>query len=230
MSHTDEIRYAIEEGKPKAVIKALEEAVKDGVDPGEILNDAMLPAMRAVGQYYRDCDGDVARILAAARAMKKGMDYMEPYLEGQYFGYLGKVILGTAGGDLHDVGKNLVGIMFRSVGFDVVDVGVDVSARRFVNAVREHPDVDIVCVSSLLTTSMPEMRHIVRALNELPNRKAFKVMVGGGPVTEEFAREIGADVYTENAVDAAEIARGFIAGQIVVQETLKNRKREKGPV
>ncbi|HIU77345.1 MAG TPA: cobalamin-dependent protein [Candidatus Pelethocola excrementipullorum] len=210
MTFMEEIRYAIEEGKPRAVEKTLQEAIKVGTEPRSILDDAMLPAMRKVGHHYRDEDGDVARILAAARAMKKGMDYLEPYLEGEYFGNLGKVILGTAGGDLHDVGKNLVGIMFRSVGFDVIDLGVDVSTRRFINAVKEHPEVDIVCVSSLLTTSMPEMRHIVHSLNELHNRKDFKVMVGGGPITKEFAIQIGADGYTENAVDAAEIARSFM--------------------
>lgn len=210
MTFMEEIRYAIEEGKPRAVIKTLEEAIKEGLEPRSILDTAMLPAMRKVGRHYRDEDDDVARILAAARAMKKGMDYLEPYLEEKYFGYLGKVILGTAGGDLHDVGKNLVGIMFRTVGFNVIDLGVDVSTRRFINAVKEHPDVDIVCVSSLLTTSMPEMRHIVQTLNELHNRKNFKVMVGGGPITESFAREIGADGYTENAVAAAEIARSFM--------------------
>lgn len=207
MDAMEEIRYAIEEGKPRTVLKILQDAVNAGMEPKRILDDAMLPAMRKVGHFYRDEDGDVARILAAARAMKKGMDFLEPYMEQDYFGYLGKVILGTAGGDLHDVGKNLVGIMFRSVGFDVVDLGVDVSPRRFVESVKENPDVDIVCISSLLTTSMPEMRRIVHTLNALHNRKDFKIMVGGGPITRGFSDEIGADEYTENAVDAAEIAR-----------------------
>ncbi len=210
MGIMDKVQDAIEEGKPKSVISALSDALDSGIDPQVILDESMLPAMCKVGHDYRDEDGDVVRILAAARAMKKGMNFLEPYLEGSYFGCLGKVILGTAGGDLHDLGKNLVAIMFRSVGFEVIDLGVDVSAGRFTRAVREHPDVNIVCVSSLLTTSMPEMKHIVHELNQLHSRENFKVMVGGGPVTEAFAKEIGADEYTEDAVDAADIARTFI--------------------
>lgn len=210
MGIMDNIRNAVEEGKPGIVTRLLSKAIDSDINPQIILKEALLPAMRKMGQEYKEEDSDVARILAAARAMKKGMDFLEPYLDGSYFGTLGKVILGTAGGDLHDLGKNLVAIMFRSVGFEVIDLGVDVSAMRFIKAVKEHPDVNIVCVSSLLTTSMPEMKHIVHELNELHNRKNFKIMVGGGPVTEAFAKKIGADGYTDNAASAAQIARKFI--------------------
>lgn len=213
MGIMDNIRNAVEEGKPGIVTRLLSKAIDSGINPQIILKEALLPAMRKMGQEYKEEDSDVARILAAARAMKKGMDFLEPYLDGSYFGTLGKVILGTAGGDLHDLGKNLVAIMFRSVGFEVIDLGVDVSAMRFIKAVKEHPDVNIVCVSSLLTTSMPEMNHIVHELNELHNRKNFKVMVGGGPVTEAFAKKIGADGYTDNAASAAQIARKFIENE-----------------
>lgn len=213
MGIMDNIRNAVEEGKPGIVTRLLSKAIDSDINPQIILKEALLPAMRKMGQEYKEEDSDVARILAAARAMKKGMDFLEPYLDGSYFGTLGKVILGTAGGDLHDLGKNLVAIMFRSVGFEVIDLGVDVSAMRFIKAVKEHPDVNIVCVSSLLTTSMPEMKHIVHELNELHNRKNFKIMVGGGPVTEAFAKKIGADGYTDNAASAAQIARKFIENE-----------------
>lgn len=213
MGIMDNIRNAVEEGKPGIVTRLLSKAIDSDINPQIILKEALLPAMRKMGQEYKEEDSDVARILAAARAMKKGMDFLEPYLDGSYFGTLGKVILGTAGGDLHDLGKNLVAIMFRSVGFEVIDLGVDVSAMRFIKAVKEHPDVNIVCVSSLLTTSMPEMKHIVHELNELHSRKNFKVMVGGGPVTEAFAKKIGADGYTDNAASAAQIARKFIENE-----------------
>lgn len=213
MGIIDQIKTAVEEGKPRIVINTLSDALDSGVKAQVLLDEAMLPAMYKVGRDYRDDDENVARILASARAMKKGMDFLEPYLEGNYFGYLGKVILGTAGGDLHDLGKNLVAIMFRSVGFEVIDLGVDVSARRFSRAVMEHPGVNIVCISSLLTTSMPEMKHIVHELNQLRNRKDFHVMIGGGPVTRVFAESIGADGYTDNAFEAAEIAKEYIQKQ-----------------
>ena len=167
------------------------------------------------------------KALACARAMKAGLERLEPYFEGGWFGDHGKAILGTAGGDLHDVGKNIVAIMFRGSGFEVVDLGVDVSARQFVQAVRENPDVKVVCISCLLTTSLPEMKHIVQALNEMSERRDFRVMVGGGPVTGEFARQIGADAYTENAMEAAEIARTFSENVQAQRRGGRKAKKEK---
>lgn len=113
-------------------------------------------------------------------------------------------------GDLHDVGKNLVGLMFESAGFEVIDLGIDVSEKKFVQAVKDHPDAAIVCISSLLTTSLGNMKSIVKALNGMEERKNFRIMVGGAPVTQEFSDEIGADAYTDNAYDAAEAAKTFV--------------------
>ena len=206
----DEIKKAVIEGKPRLAAKMVQGALNRGEDATDILNNGLLKAMHQMGADFQDNDGDIARVLACARAMKTGLEQLEPSLEKGSFGNYGKAILGTAGGDLHDVGKNIVAIMFRGSGFEVIDLGVDVSARGFVKAVQENPDVKIVCISSLLTTSLPEMRHIVQSLNELENRRAFHVMVGGGPVSEDFARQIGADAYTENAVDAAEKARSLV--------------------
>lgn len=205
----DEIQQAVIEGKPRLAAKLVQKALDRGENAPDILDNGLLSAMRRMGLNFQNDDQDIARVLACARAMKAGLERLEPYFEGGRFGDHGKTILGTAGGDLHDVGKNIVAIMFRGSGFEVVDLGVDVSARQFVQAVRENPDVKVVCISCLLTTSLPEMKHIVQALNEMSERRDFRVMVGGGPVTGEFARQIGADAYTENAMDAAEIARTF---------------------
>ena len=166
--------------------------------------------MRSAGEHYKNNESDIPKILAAARCMRMGLDVLEPYIENQDSQILGKVILGTVEGDLHDVGKNLVAIMFRSAGFQVIDLGVDVSEKQFLRAVKENPDVSIVCLSSLLTTSMGAMRQVVRALRETKDHRMLKIMVGGGSVTREFADEIGADAYSETAVEAAELAKTFL--------------------
>jgi len=144
--------------------------------------------------------------------MKYGLRVLKPRLEaeGEDSMHKGKVILGTVVGDLHDVGKNLVGLMFESAGFEVIDLGIDVSEKKFVQAVKDHPDAAIVCISSLLTTSLGNMKSIVKALNGMEERKNFRIMVGGAPVTQEFSDEIGADAYTDNAYDAAEAAKTFV--------------------
>ena len=220
MKCLDEIQEAIECGKPKDTERLIRQALEEGQEPGVILEEAMVPAMRKAGEEYRSEEGDIPRILLAARSMQKGLHILEPLLEKDPERHPGTVILGTVEGDLHDVGKNLVAIMLRSAGFEVVDLGVDVSGRMFLRAIREHPEADIVCISSLLTTSMPGMRRIVR---QLKKTRGFhmKIMVGGGSVTQEFADEIGADAYTTNAVDAVDVAKRFVQD--------KSRKKEKKP-
>ena len=123
---------------------------------------------------------------------------------------IGTVILGTVEGDLHDVGKNLVAIMFRSAGFKVIDLGVDISEKQFLRAVKQNPDVSIVCISSLLSTSIPEMEQVVKSLKRSSSKHKFKIMVGGGAVTEQLAKNMGADAYTENCIEAVEVAKTFI--------------------
>ena len=210
MSILEEIRAAVETGRPRYVEKLIQQALEADVAPSRILEEAMVPAMRSVGEYYRSNESDIPRILAAARCMRKGLDLLEPSLERQETRPMGKVILGTVEGDLHDVGKNLVAIMFRCAGFQVIDLGVDVSEKQFLRAVRENPDVSIICLSSLLTTSKNEMRQVVRSLRAAKDLPQLKIMVGGGSVTQEFADEIGADAYTRTAVDAAERAKTFV--------------------
>ena len=209
MSIIDEIRSAVENGQLKTTEALVQQALQEGTAAKNILEEALLPAMREAGERYRRSESDIPRILAAARSMRKGLDVLEPHLDRRPEG-LGKVIIGTVQGDLHDVGKNLVAVMFRCAGFQVIDLGVDVSAKQFLRAVREHPDVSIICLSALLTTSMGAMRQAVRLIKESKDLRQKVIMVGGGSVTEEFAREIGADAYTDTAVDAAELAKQLI--------------------
>ncbi len=210
MSKLEEIRDVVEAGRLRYVEDLIGQALAEGCTPSQILEQAMVPAMRSAGEHYKSNESDIPKILAAARCMRKGLDVLEPYIRNQNSHVIGKVILGTVEGDLHDVGKNLVAIMFRSAGFQVIDLGVDVSEKQFLKAVRENPDVSIVCLSSLLTTSMGAMRQVVRTLRETKETRLMKIMVGGGSVTREFAEEIGADAYSETAVEAAELAKTFL--------------------
>ena len=207
-----EIQNAVTGGKPRLAAKLTEQALESGVPATEIINNSLLVAMHQIGLDFGSNDTDIARVLACARAMKMALEVLEPEVKKSGKGYVGKAILGTAGGDLHDVGKNIVAIMFESIGCEVVDLGVDVPAERFVQAVEQNPGVRIVCVSGLLTTSMAEMGRIVRALRDIRKKHPFVIMVGGGPVTKEFAEEIGADIYTENAAEAAETASRILRG------------------
>ena len=210
MSKLEELKEVVETGRLRYVDGLVHQALAEGHTPAQILEQAMIPAMRDAGENYKHNEWDIPRILAAARCVRQGLDVLEPYMDAQSIPSIGKVILGTVEGDLHDVGKNLVAIMFRSAGFQVVDLGVDVSEKQFLKAVRENPDASIVCLSSLLTTSMGAMRHAVRTLKGEKGNPMLKIMVGGGSVTREFAEEIGADAYSETAVEAAELAKTFL--------------------
>ena len=205
-----QIAEAVEEGHPKDVEKLVQEAVQAGVSPLLILRDSLTPAIQKKKKKYKDDEIYIIKILSSARAMKYGLRALKPYLEREHSFSCGKAIIGTAEGDLHDMGKNLVALMFETAGFEVIDLGVDVSEKKFLKTVEEHPDTAVVCISSLLTTSMESMKRTVQVLNRYREKFQFKVMVGGGPVTEEFAREIGADVYTEDAYTAAAEARKLV--------------------
>ena len=212
MNYLQDISDSILDGKPKLTEQLISTALEAGVDPVSIINDALAPTMRTVGLKYKNEEIYIAKVLSAARCMKYGLAVIHRYLEetGQEYAPKGIIILGTAAGDLHDVGKNLVGLMFESAGFQVIDLGIDVTDKAFIQAVKDHPDAAVVCISSLLTTSLENMKNIVKALNRLPEREHFKIMVGGAPVTQEFARQIGADAYTDNAYDAAQVAKTYI--------------------
>lgn len=203
------IAAAMEGGQPKNVEIMVEEAVNQGIPPLSILQESLIPAMQKLGTLYKDEEVYIIKILSSARAMQHGLKVLKPYLEKEGNFYCGKAIIGTAEGDLHDMGKNLVALMFKTAGFEVIDLGVDVSVKKFVRAVEDNPDTVLVCISSLLTTSLKSTKQIVETLNKYKNRYCFKIMVGGGSITEDFASQIGADAYTLDACEAAETAKGF---------------------
>lgn len=206
----EQLRQAIEEGHAGETEELVREALKQHISAAKIVEEAMTPAMRTVGENYKSNGADIIRILASARSVRKGFELIEE--QDVQFGRknIGTVILGTVEGDLHDVGKNLVAVMFRSAGFKVIDLGVDISEKQFMKAVKENSDVSIVCISSLLSTSIPEMEQVVKSLKRSNTGHKFKIMVGGGAVTKQLAKEMGADAYTENCVEAVEVAKTFI--------------------
>lgn len=210
MSKVQEVAKAVEMGKSKIVAGLTQEALDEGASATEVLN-SMIDAMAVVGEKFKNNEIFVPEMLVAARAMKKGVEVLKPHLAAGAAGQAGKVIIGTVAGDLHDIGKNLVAMMIESAGFEVIDLGVDVATEKFLEAIAENPDVKIVALSALLTTTMPAMKETVAALNAQEYRSKIKVMVGGAPITEAFAEEIGADAYTADAASAAEKAKELAA-------------------
>lgn len=211
MSRIEEIARAVELGKARGIEKLVQSALEEGCDPTEILNVGMIDAMGTVGEKFKNNEIFVPEMLVAARAMKKGVEVLKPHLSSGAAGAAGKLIIGTVAGDLHDIGKNLVAMMLESAGFEVIDLAVDVSIDKFLQAVRENPDTKIVACSALLTTTMPSLRDTVQALNEAEFRSNIKIMVGGAPITQEFSDEIGADCYTTDAASAAQAAKALVA-------------------
>lgn len=197
-------------GKAKLVPAAVQETLNEGVEASKIL-DTMISAMDVVGENFKNGTIFVPEMLIAAKAMKKGVEVLKPHLASGAAGALGKVIIGTVAGDLHDIGKNLVAMMIESAGFEVIDLGVDVPVEKFLSAYEENPGTKIVACSALLTTTMPALQETVTALNAAPWRKDVKVMVGGAPITQEFADKIGADAYTPDAASAAKKAKELVA-------------------
>lgn len=210
MSKLEEVSVLITKGKAKLIGAAVQEALDEGCEATAVL-DTMIDAMGVVGEQFKNNEIFVPEMLVAARAMKKGVEVLKPHLSGGSASVAGKVIIGTVAGDLHDIGKNLVAMMIESAGFEVIDLGVDVPADKFVEAVRENPDVKIVGLSALLTTTMPAMKNTVEVLNAADFRGSIKVMVGGAPITQEFSDEIGADAYTADAASAAQKAKELAA-------------------
>ena len=211
MSKINEVAELVEKGKAKLVGPAVQEAIDEGDDPVAILNDGMISAMSIVGDKFKNGEIFVPEMLVAARAMKKGVEVLKPHLATGSTGALGKVIIATVSGDLHDIGKNLVSMMIESAGFEVIDLGVDVPAAKIIECYKENPDVKIIALSALLTTTMPALKETVEALNAADFRGNIKVMVGGAPITEAFAEEIGADGYSDDAASAASLAKKLAA-------------------
>ena len=211
MAGINEVYEMVVKGKAKAVEMAVSEALAFGIAPEEILNAGMIRAMDRVGIQYKAGEIFVPEMLVSARAMKKGIEILKPHLIAGTVPTAGKAVIGTVAGDLHDIGKNLVVMMLESYGFEVLDLGVDVSREKFAKAVEKNPDVNLVCCSALLTTTLQALRDTVTYLNRCAFRKNIIIMVGGAPVTQAFAEEIGADAYTEDAAGCARRARELLA-------------------
>ena len=196
----------VSRGKAKLTPAAVQEAIDAGFAPEEILNK-MISAMDVVGEKFKNGEIFVPEMLIAAKAMKKGVEVLKPLLASGAAGALGKVVIGTVAGDLHDIGKNLVAMMIESAGFEVIDLGVDVPVEKFVEAANAE-GVKIVACSALLTTTMPAMEATVSALKA--TGKDYKIMVGGAPINQEYADKLGADAYTPDAASAAKMAKALV--------------------
>lgn len=197
----DQLREHVIEGEDAETTRRVTQLLADGADPMTLLRDALVPAMDRVGQLFQDGEYFIPELLIAARAMKAGIKVLKPKLVEQGVPAMGTVVLGTVSGDRHDIGKNLVGMILEGAGFDVVDLGVDVPADAFITAIREHAPL-AVGMSSLLTVTMTHMAQIISAIETAGLRDATKILVGGAPVTQAYADEIGADFFGEDPMAA----------------------------
>jgi len=205
----EEIKDVIANGKLNMVTEVVSEALEKGVKSDDIL-DSMITAMDEVGEKFQNNDIYVPEMLTAAKTMEKGVTILKPKFISKTDPKSGKVIIGSVSGDLHDIGKNLVSIMMQASGLEVIDLGIDVPAEEFVKALKDNPDCKIVALSALLTYTLESMREIVEVIRKTKRGKEVTIMVGGAPVTRSFAKEIGADIYTEDAVGAAKAAKEIL--------------------
>lgn len=210
MDQLEELYKAIVAGDMSKAIAMTQTAVEQNVEPTLIINDYMSKGMETIGRQFEAGEVFVPELLMAARAMKGALDILKPLMaKSERASSLGKVLIGTVKGDLHDIGKNLVASMLEGCGFEVVNLGTDVSSEKFVNAIKEH-HANIVCLSALLTTTMPYMQEVITAIDKAGLRQEVKIMVGGAPVNEQFADAIGADGFSSNANAAVGLARHLV--------------------
>ncbi len=199
----------LQKGDHEKVFELTRQAIDEGVPPGDILDSGLIAGMNIIGEQFKKHEIFLPDVLLAAKAMYAGMDQLKPLLIEEGIPSLGRVAIGTVRGDLHDIGKNLVGIMLKGAGFEVVDLGKDVSVDRFVTAVEEE-GVRVIGMSALLTTTMPVMSQVVDLLRKKGLDGSVRTIVGGAPVTEEFARDIGADAYAYDAANAVDRVKELI--------------------
>lgn len=207
-----EICTAVEQGKGKKVKELVNQAVEDGISVKTILDEGLIQAMSNIGEKFRLNQVYVPEMLVAARAMGMGLAIIEPILTSTGVKPKGKVVIGTVKGDLHDIGKNLVAMMMKGMGAIVYDLGVDVSDQKYVEKAEE-VGANIICLSALLTTTMPAMEDVIKEFKRAGVREKYYIMVGGAPVSQNFADQIGADAYTSNASDAADVARKYLSSK-----------------
>jgi 5-methyltetrahydrofolate--homocysteine methyltransferase len=205
----EQISTAVIEGNLDDIVDLTEDALDEGLSAQEILDNGLMAGMDYVGVEFKAGNMFVPEVLRSAKTMQSSMDILKPLLAEAGAKMVGKVLLGTVKGDLHDIGKNLVGMMCEGAGFEVEDLGKDVAPEAFVEAVKEH-EPDVVGMSALLTTTMRTMEHTVKALEEAGLRDKVKIMIGGAPVTQTFSDQIGADGYASNAASAADLAKSFV--------------------
>ena len=210
MADLESLYEAILKGKLDVAKAVTTEAIAENVDPQLIINEYMSRAMEDIGKRFEEGKAFVPELLMAARAMKGALDLLKPLMKGAASHRLGKVVIGTVKGDLHDIGKNLVASMLEGCGFEVINLGTDISSEKFITAIKEN-QAQILCLSALLTTTMNYMQEVIDALENTGIRQEVKVMIGGAPVSESFARQIGADGYSDNANAAVTLAKSLLS-------------------
>ncbi len=208
MDVLQQINESLQRGEDQKVAELTRQAIDDGVSPKQILNEGLLAGMDVVGRKFGAHEIFLPEVLLSARAMNVGMDLIKPLLIAGDVPSLGKVVIGTVKGDLHDIGKNLVGIMLKGAGFEVIDLGADVAAERFVET-AEAEGASVVGLSALLTTTMTGMKNVVELVRSKGLQNKVKIVVGGAPVSEQFARDIGADAYGYDASNAVDIVKSL---------------------
>ena len=209
MSLIEDISTYLQKGRSKNVKNLVQQALDEGMDPKVILNEGLLSGMSIIGEKFKRDEVFVPEVLVAARALNAGLTILEPKLIEVGNEPVGRVVIGTVKGDLHDIGKNLVAMMLKGAGFDVTDLGVDVDTETFIDRAEE-VGADIICMSALLTTTMPNMKNTIDLLEERGLRSKYIVMIGGAPVTQAFADQIGADYYTTDAASCADTAKAAV--------------------
>ena len=200
---------AILNGNVKSAVALTKQAIAENCDPAEIINGTMIPAMGEVGRLFEEEEYFVPEMLLSARAMKGALEQLRPLMANSGIEPKGRVAIGTVAGDLHDIGKNLVVSMLEGAGFEVIDLGIDVSPQRFIEAINEKKP-QIIGMSALLTVTMPAIKNTIDAITAAGLREKVKIMIGGAPVTAEYAKQIGADGYSRNASAAVAVARQII--------------------
>jgi 5-methyltetrahydrofolate--homocysteine methyltransferase len=209
MAVLEDIYQSIIDGDTNGATEGVNQALEEKIAPAEILNKGLIAAMTEVGRLFEEGEFFVPEMLIAARAMKAGVAILKPKLVEEDIKPLGKVVIGTVKGDLHDIGKNLVAMMLEGAGFEIIDLGTDVAPEKFVEAIKEN-EAGFIGMSALLTTTMPAMRTTIDALKEAGVRNSVSVMIGGAPVTQNYADEIGADIYAPDGPSAARKAKQTI--------------------
>ena len=204
------IKELVVGGKFKEIEEQVQAAVDSGTDLNRLINEALISAMDIVGKRFSEGDIYVPEMLVSAKTMKMGLDIIKPLLQSGEAEHRGTVAMGTVKGDLHDIGKNLVTMMMEGAGFKIIDLGVDVKIENLIDTIKKE-EVDVLGLSALLTTTMPEMQNVIEALEEAGLRNQVKVIVGGAPIDQGFADKIGADGFGADAVDAVQLARDLIA-------------------